>query len=155
MWEMLIPHFRLHFLSPSISKNMHHLEILTETFEWFISLHWRWVDNSYQQSWAHLVSPFFCKACETDRWFREWYKKSSSKDTEKMGGPAWADSLFTTWLTSLPIRCMPGPTNMLTHKQHMVRFQVELLPDHRMMRFCIALYASLHQSARSSIAWWS
>lgn len=62
----------------------------------------------YQGSSVHLQTQTWqvSKACETDGWFSEWYKKSSSKDTEKMGGPAWADSVFTTWLTPLFTACL-------------------------------------------------
>lgn len=116
---------------------MHHHEILNRylTCEWFISLYCRWVENSYHKSWAHLLylsegssvhtqthihllTKVFFKACETDRWFSEWYKKSNSKDTEKMGGPVWADSVFTTWkrVTHIPAYTLYAcTTNTLTN----------------------------------------
>ena len=94
----------------------------------------------------------FCKSCETDRWFMERYKKSYSKDTERDGRPCLGrSSVYYTkkeWVTSLPVRC---PTNMLTNRRHMVCFQVELRPDHCMVCYPNALYASVHQSARWSI----
>lgn len=82
----------------------------------------------------------------------ERYKKSYSKDTERDGRPCVGRSgVYYTkkeWVTSLPIRC---PTNMLTHKLHMVCFQVELRPDHCTVCYPNALYASVHQSAHWSI----
>lgn len=58
------------------------------------------------------------------------YKKSHSEDTEKKRQRGPIQCLLHEAVTHTPPYTPHArPTNTLAHKQHMVRFQVELRPD--------------------------
>lgn len=125
-------------------------------------LYWRSVDNSYQRSWAHVVSfarlthihthllpKVFLRLLRLTDDLESDFKSLEARTQKKMGGPAWVDSLFTTWKRVIHI--LPLYTVRLSDKHTHTQTTHGSLsswiiawPLHG--TFSVVFYASLHQS---------